>query len=440
MLPHPRTAARREIVRALVASEKSDFSPFGWASLPDEVRPFAREVTAGVWRWREKLDWNLAPLLDRPLEKLDAPVRAALRAMLFERLELGTAPHALGSDYAELMRAFKVGSAAGFVNALARRLPDEWRALPKQLAFRLSVEWAHPLWLVERYLEREGEEKTRALLEANQARAPFDVRVNTVRISRDELLARLRNAGLDAGPTPLSSVGVRLNGVASPEHIVGWNEGWFFVQDEAAQLVGECVPVLEGGLIVDCAGAPGGKATHQAARSPGAKVLACDVSAKRLELVSDNAARLRLPNIETRAGSWLEIAPTLENRADVVLLDAPCLGTGTFRRRPDAKWRKTPAQLAELCALQKKLLEAAAKAVKVGGVLLYSTCSLEGEENDDAARAFEASSTNFERIPIRGRESPQGGKMGGEAEGFLHCAPHLTATDGAFAALWRRVR
>lgn len=430
MLPHPRTSARREIIRALVASEKPDFSPFGWHELDPAVRPFAREVTSGVWRWRSKLDWNLAPLLNRPLDKLDAPARAALRALAFERLELGTAPHALGSDYAELMRVFKIASAAGFVNALARQMPDEWRALPRQLAFRLSVEFAHPLWLVERYLERGSEAETRALLQANQARAPFDVRANTTRITRDELVARLRSEHIEAQPTPHSPVGVRLSGVSSPETLPGWNEGWFFVQDEAAQLVGELVPVPETGLLVDCASAPGGKATHLAQRSPKAQVLACDSSAKRLELVSDNAARLRLPNIETRAGNWLELAPTLAGQADLVLLDAPCLGTGTFRRRPDAKWRKTPEQLRELVALQRALLDAAAGVVKVGGTLLYSTCSLEREENDEQALAWQARQHGFERLQLVG--------AGVEADGFLHAGPHRTASDGAFAAAWRR--
>ncbi len=430
MLPHPRTLARREIIRALVASEKPDFSPFGWHELDPAMRPFAREVTSGVWRWRSKLDWNLAPLLKRPLDKLDAPARAALRAMAFERLELGTAPHALGSDYAELMRAFKIGSAAGFVNALARNLPEQWRELPRQLAFRLSVEFAHPLWLVERYLERLSEAQTRALLEANQQRAPFDVRANTTRISRDDLVARLQSAGIETQPTPHSKVGVRLSGVSSPETLPGWSEGWFFVQDEAAQLVGELAPVPSTGLIIDCASAPGGKATHLAQRSPDAQVLACDSSAKRLELVHDNAARLRLSNIETRAGNWLDLAPALESQADLVLLDAPCLGTGTFRRRPDAKWRKAPDQLRELVQLQRTLLDAAARIVKPGGALVYSTCSLEREENEDQALALEARHSDFERLKLVG--------AGCDADGFLHAGPHRTGSDGAFAALWRR--
>lgn len=430
MLPHPRTLARREIIRALVASEKPDFSPFDWAGLDPAIRPFAREVTSGVWRWRSKIDWNLAPLLNRPLDKLDAPARAALRAMTFERLELETAPHALGSDYAELMRAFQIGSAAGFINALARRLPDDWRALPKQIAFRLSVELSHPLWLVERYLERWGELETRQLLTANQERAPFDVRANDSLLSRDELVTRLQNAGIEAKATPLSPLGVRLGGVASPESLPGWNEGWFFVQDEAAQLVGTLAPVPASGLIVDCASAPGGKATLLAQRSPKARVLACDVSGKRLQLVRDNARRLRLFNIETRAGNWLELTPDLREKADLVLLDAPCLGTGTFRRRPDAKWRKTPEQLRELVVLQQQLLNSAASAVKPGGALVYSTCSLEREENEEQARAFELRHPEFKREVLTGAAC--------DAEGFLQAAPHHTKSDGAFAATWRK--
>ncbi len=397
------------------------------------MRPFAREVVAGVWRWRSKLDWTLAPLLQKPLEKLDPPVRAALRAMLWERLELQTAPHAIGSDYAELMRTFKVASAAGFVNALARHLPDEWRALPKQTAFRLSVEFAHPLWLIERYLQRLREDETRALLAANQARAAFDVRANEARISRFDLLTRFQHAGLDASATPHSPVGIRLNGASSPEMLPGWNEGLFLVQDEAAQLVGALALVPGAGLIVDCASAPGGKATHLAARAPKAQLLACDSSEKRLQLVAQNARRLQLRNIETRVGSWLDVAPTLREQADLVLLDAPCLGTGTFRRRPDAKWRKTPAQLAELVSLQRDLLDAAAQTIKIDGVLLYSTCSLEPEENGEQARAFEERWPNFERVDAN--LSVLGAPV---SDGFLQTAPHLYGCDGAFAAQWRR--
>lgn len=331
------------------------------------------------------------------------------------------------------MRVFKVTSAAGFVNALARNLPDEWRALPKQTAFRLSVEFAHPLWLVERYLARLGEEETRSLLAANQARASLDIRANEARISRDHLLTRFHKAGFDAIATPHSPAGIRLTGASSPDTLPGWNEGDFLVQDEAAQLVVASALVPENGLIIDCASAPGGKATHLAARAPKAKLLACDSSGKRLQLVEQNARRLHLRNIETRAGSWLDLAPTLREQADMVLLDAPCLGTGTFRRRPDAKWRKTPAQLTELVALQRQLLDAAASTIKPGGILLYSTCSLEPEENSEQARNFEERWPNFERV--NGNLTAEGTP---NADGFLQTAPHLYGCDGAFAAQWRR--
>lgn len=435
MTLHPRTQARREIIRALVASEKQDFTPFSWGELDPSVRPFAREVTAGVWRWRSRLDWTLMPLLQKPLDKLDAPVRAALRALTFERIELRTAPHAIGSDYAELMRTFKVASATGFVNAIAHKVTDSWRDLPKQTAFRLSVEFAHPLWLVERYFEQRGEEETRALLAANQTRAPLNLRVNESLVSRDGLLAQLQEAGVEAHSTPHSPIGIRVEGASSPERLSGWDKGLFLVQDEAAQLVGALACVPDQGLIVDCASAPGGKATHLAARAPQARVLACDSSAKRLELVAQNARRLKLSNIETRAGDWLTLAPMLLDQADLVLLDAPCLGTGTFRRRPDAKWRKTPAQLAELKALQARLLDASAQTVKVGGTLLYSTCSLEGEENREQALAFEARHPQFERLYS---QLPQNSDT--ITDGFLQTAPHLFSCDGAFAAQWRRTK
>ena len=424
---HPKTAARQMALRALVKSENHDLVAPNFGDLDQSVRPFAREIYSGTQRGRALLDWTLAPLLSKPLAKLDAPIRAALRLALYEKLVLQTPPHGFVGEYAGLMRDERKTSAVGFVNAVLRRLPDTWRDLPPDLPQRLAVEFSHPQWLVKRYLKNLGEAETTALLRANTERAPLCLRANTLLCSRDELLQKLPDAR--AGLFSPDAIIVEAN---DPTRLPGWFEGEFFAQDEAAQMVAHLAAPRPGQTVFDCAGAPGGKATHcaQLMRNQG-RILSIDIAPGRLKLVRENAARLKVSIIETRAGDLRELAPDL-GQADLVLLDAPCLGTGTLRRRPDAKWRKTPAALAELVVLQRELLDAASKLVKPGGNLVYSTCSLEPEENRDQARAFTA------RSGWEVEAAPEWMKAIATEEGWIATWPHRQGCDGMFAAKWRR--
>ena len=424
---HPKTAARQLALRALVRSENNDLVAPDFRDLDASVRPFAREIYSGTQRNRARLDWTLQPLLSKPIAKLDAPIRAALRLAAYEKLVLNTPPHGFVGEYAGLMRDERKTSAVGFVNAIARRLPDNWRALPKDTAQSLAIEFSHPTWLVQRYLKSLGAEQTRQLLSANNSRAPLCLRANTLKISRDELLNRLPNARAGA----LSPDAIILDG-GDPTQLPGWDAGDFFVQDEAAQLVAHYAAPIAGARVLDLAGAPGGKATGcaQLMRNQG-KIVSVDIAPGRLKLVRENAARLGISILQTRADDVRDLSSHVEP-ADLVLLDAPCLGTGTLRRRPDAKWRKTPGALAELVELQRELLDAAAQLVKPGGALVYSTCSLEPEENSEQARAF----TQRSGWPIEA--APDWTCELQTPEGWLQSWPHRQGTDGMFAAKWRR--
>jgi 16S rRNA (cytosine967-C5)-methyltransferase len=388
---HPKTLARKAALHVLIALETQDvIFPQALNSAlthcPPETRPLARELASGVLRHRALLDWTLAPLLKKPFKKLDAPVRAALRLAAYERAFLKTFPAVVANEYAGLMKAEKLSSATGFVNAIARRLPDAPRAAPdaKQnpVAF-LATEYSHPEWLAQRWLERFGFEECEKLLQFNNGIAPLSLRVNTQRATREEILSSLQSRGMGAVPGVLAPDAIIMQGAGDPTNWPEWADGKIIAQDEAAQLVSIFAAPQSGQTVIDCAAAPGGKSTHLAQLMHGAgEIIACDLSAGRLKLVRENAARLGISIITTRSGDLRKLAPDLP-RADLVLLDAPCLGTGTLRRRPDAKWNKTSQQLAELVALQRELLEAAASLVKPEGVLVYSTCSLEPEENEN---------------------------------------------------------
>ncbi len=480
---HFKTAARRAAMQVLAESERSDkplAALLDATQLPPQARPFAREIASGTVRHRARADHALRPLLRKPLGKLDAPVRAALRLATYERIVLETPAHVVANEYAGAMRAAHLTSAVAFVNAVARRLPAGWLPSPDAaddaVAF-LSTEYSHPAWLVERWLHRLGFDECAALCHSNNVVAPLCLRVNTRLATQGGVLNTLRERGLQAREGTLSPDAIVVERAGAPDEWPEWKAGHIIAQDEAAQLVGRFVALNAGALAagagalieagasvftaVDACAAPGGKTTHLAQMmNDGGRVIACDLAAGRLKLVRDNARRLQLANVETRAGDFRELASALPP-ADLVLLDAPCLGTGTLRRRPDAKWRKTPAQLEELVALQRALLDAAATVLRPGGALVYATCSLEPEENEEQARAFVARHPGWRIVPpvekwifsgsAEMSEDTQNNTLRGEEreaahsahsllteEGFLQTMPHRDGCDGAFAARFVR--
>jgi 16S rRNA (cytosine967-C5)-methyltransferase len=424
---HPKTAARRAALKVLVLLEERDVN-FAQALneyaafIPASTRGFARELASGVLRHRSRLDWTLAPLLKKPLEKLDTPVRAALRLCCYERTFLKTPPPVAGNEYSAVLRREKLSSAAGLLTAIARRLPDAPRAAPPceaNPARHFAVEYSHPQWLVERWLERFGADECEKLLAFNNTIAPLALRVNTCLATRDEVLRSLQARDLNVRVGAHSPDAIIVENAGDPTAWPEWNEGVIIAQDEGAQLVARFAHPLPGQYIIDACAAPGGKSTHlaQLMNNEG-KIIACDFPG-RIKLVRENAERLKMEIIETREGDFLELSTQLAP-ADLVLLDVPCLGTGTLRRRPDAKWKKTSDQLCGLLALQRELLAAAARVVKPNGFLVYSTCSIEPEENEEQVENFL-------------RENPDW-----RLEGTMSTLPHRDRCDGAFAAKLRR--
>ncbi|HEX8552737.1 MAG TPA: 16S rRNA (cytosine(967)-C(5))-methyltransferase RsmB [Abditibacteriaceae bacterium] len=428
--PHPRTAARRAAIEALVAVER-DGAVLNAALERGGSAPFARELAAGVMRNRALIDWTLASLLKKPLEKLDAPIRAILRCACLERAWLQTPPQAVGNEYAGLARALKLSSASGLVNAIARRLPDTPRTPPseKKAALHLATKFSHPQWLVERWLKRLGFDECGTLLEANNQRAALAVRVNDLKTSRDEVRSNLAALELNVRESELSPLALLVEDAGSPLNWPQWTLGEVIAQDEAAQLVSIEAAPQPGQTVLDLCAAPGGKSTHcaQIMKNEG-RVVACDVAPGRVKLITQNAERLGLSIIEPRTADALAVN---EPQADVVLLDAPCLGSGTLRRRPEARWNKTPEQLCELVGLQRALLTAAARLVKPGGILIYSTCSLEAEENSEQAAWFLTKFPDWRGEPqefLPALRTP---------EGWLQTWPHRDGCDGMFCARFR---
>ena len=260
---HPKTAARRAALKILVSLESSEIIfPQALSTLlptcPPETRPLVRELTSGVLRHRARLDWTLAPLLKKPLPKLDAPVRAALRLAAYERAFLKTHAPVVGNEYSGLMKTERLLSAVAFVNAVTRRLPESPRQSPSanDAVAHLATEYSHPQWLVERWLARFGFEECAQLLQSNNCLAPLALRVNTLRASREEILDSLQARELKATIGVLSPDCIIVESAGDPSNWPEWNAGKIIAQDEAAQLVSILADPQSGQIVIDCAAAP----------------------------------------------------------------------------------------------------------------------------------------------------------------------------------------
>ena len=321
---------------------------------------------------------------------------------------------------------------------------DAWLATLKGQAepdLSLAEQADLPDWLAERLLRQQTPEAMLTLARGLNQPAPLDLRVNSLKTNREAVLARLTADGIAAEPCPWAPLGVRLKDRPALARHPLYLEGAIEVQDEGSQLLGHLLNPKRGEMVVDfCAGA-GGKTLLLGAlmRSTG-RLYAFDVSNKRLVKLKPRLARSGLSNVHPAciAGENDVRIKRLAGKIDRVLVDAPCSGLGTLRRNPDLKWRQTPEGIAELTRKQADILAAAARLVKAGGRLVYATCSILGEENEDIVAAFLEAHPQFHRLSAAAILAEQNIALGGGEE--MRLLPHLHGTDGFFAAVLERDR
>jgi len=304
----------------------------------------------------------------------------------------------------------------------------------------LAVRAELPDWIVERLRTRMTDEEILALGRALREPAPLDLRVNTVRARREEVLSALASSGIEARPTPYSPIGVRLKDkIAINRHPLFLN-GAIEVQDEGSQLLGYVVAPRRGELVVDfCAGAGGKSLMLGALMHSHGRVYAFDVSVRRLAQFKPRLKRSGLSNLHPAviANENDARVKRLAGRIDRVLVDAPCSGLGTLRRNPDLKWRQSPASLEELTRKQAAILQGAARLVKPGGRLVYATCSLLTEENEAIVDAFLTANPGFSLLDCAQILKAQ--RVDLDTGRYLSLLPHVHGTDGFFAAALERV-
>ena len=401
--------------------------------LDDDDRRLAHEMAAGVLRRQQALDVRLAALVTRDWAKVPPRLQDLLRLGAYQLVALDRVPpHAAVDTSVSLAREEGGPRAGGFVNAVLRRLgaqPEPMADLDRpdgepSDAAALAAKHSHPRWLVERWLERFGAEQTRRLLEWNDRRPRLVLQ--PARESAAELERRWRSAGIPARPAPFGAGLVTDR--RRPDELPGFAEGAFVVQDPAQA------------LLAWYADLPPGAAVYDAAASPGGKTIALGREARLVVAGDLNRLRVRrLAQSLRRAGSGREHPVVADARhppvrpVAAVLLDAPCLGTGTFARHPDARTRVTPEALGRLAALQGDLLEAVANVVAPGGLLIYATCSLEPEENEAQVERFLARHPEFGRAPSETFPPALTSE-----KGDMTILPQRHEMDGAYAARLRR--
>ncbi len=411
---------------------------------------------------------ELAAELIGAVNKLDAPADATVSAFFRQHKNLGQRERASVAEtvYAMLRERLKFQSLAQSGSGpLPRRLAIlAWRGTDSFLRAALSPAekaWLEqvqaispdslaprlrhnlPDWLAVPLQERLGDDDFWQLAAAMNEPAPLDLRVNTLKLKREEGLAQLQAVGIDAVPTPFSPLGLPVQGKPALNRLDLFTSGGIEVQDEGSQLLALLLAPKRGEMVVDfCAGAGGKTLALGAAMRNTGRLYAFDVSGHRLDALKPRLARSGLSNVYPAqiAHERDERIKRLAGKIDRVLVDAPCSGLGTLRRNPDLKWRQSPQAVAELQAKQRAILTSAARLVKPGGRLVYATCSLLDAENEAIAAEFAAAHAEFQ--PLDAAEALGKAQVERADElvdkGALRLWPHRHATDGFFAVAWER--
>ncbi len=414
------------------------------ARLDPRDRGLATELVYGTLRRRGRLDFALARLSGKPLAKVEPRVLNLLRLGAYQILFLDKVPApAAVHETVELARREQLERATGFINGILRNLIRQREEIPwpdaTEPVVYLEKLAAFPHWLARSWPRRFGGEAAVALADALLQPAPFTVRVNTLKIGREDFLAELSSRGLEGTPTRFAPEGVVI-GHRGGASLPGDAEGWYQVQDEASMLIAHLLAPKPGEKILDACAAPGGKTTHLCALGDNAvEVLALDLHPQRARLVTSGAARLGCRGITARAWDLTQPPPFLAPASfDAILVDAPCSGLGVLRRNPEIRWRRTAADIAQMAEQQRAILANTATLVKPGGRLLYSVCTLTEEETDGVVQAFLATHPDFVADDLRESVPPAWRELFGEDGRLRTWRRADTGMDAFFAAALRR--
>lgn len=403
--------------------------------ISEQDRRFITELVYGTVKSGDTLLWILKKFVTRPLNKIEPTVINILRLGIYQIVFMDKVPASAACNEAvNLAKKFSNQGSAKFVNGVLRNLirqPEKYAMPTGNKAIEVAVREQHPVWLVKKFIHTFGSEAALKLCQFNNTNAPLVLRTNTLKTTRKKLMEELTQNECTVIPSKIAPEGIICQSHASLNKLKPLQNGMAQVQDESSMLVAHVLNPQKGDFIIDTCSAPGGKTTHIAAlMNNEGTIIAGDIYEHKLKLINENAQRLGINIIKTQLLDAREVGNLYPNKADKVLIDAPCSGLGVLRRKPDSRWNKTEDLLSELPSLQLEILNSAALAVKKGGVLVYSTCTIMPEENQNVIDEFLKTHTDFKLddvhkfLPFKHKDKTK----------TLQLMPHIDHTDGFFIA------
>lgn len=422
--------ARLKAIQALmpVVQQKASLTsslPKTQQKLSSEDASLTQALAFGVCRFYTRLNFLAEQLLERPFKKKDLDVHLLLLIGLYQLQEERVADYAAIDTCVEASKHLKKPWASNLINACLRRFQREKTELTSLIEGKELAATAHPQWLLKK-IKKAYRQDWQAICAANNRQPPMTLRVNQRQTSRDAYLQQLKEQGVEATATPFSPWGITLAQPTHPANLPNFAEGFFSVQDEAAQLMPLVLDVQTGHKVLDACCAPGGKTAHLA-ETADIQLTALDIDAQRLKRVDENLARLQV-TAEVKCADAGETENWWDGEQfDRILLDAPCSATGVIRRHPDIKLLRRETDIAELAKLQEQLLTKLWPLLKTGGKLLYATCSILPEENQHPLANFLYQNPDAKEVVIQadwGREQRLGRQLFPQAQGhdgFFYC-------------------
>lgn len=416
---------------------------FSASELRDIDKAFITEIVYGTVKWKLFLDRVIASYSNIKMEKLSPWILNILRLGAYQLLKMSKVPQSAAcNESVKLAGKYGHKASQGYVNAVLRSIARGGAdaAIPersKDLTGYLSVMYSYPKWLTQMYVDLFGAEAAESLLDAGNKTPETSVRTNTLRISRDKLIELLNEDGIEAVRGRYAEEAVTIKSHVSFAGLKAFREGLFQVQDESSMLPARVLAPEPGETVLDACSAPGGKTTHiaQLMNNKGT-IIARDVHEHKLRLVNEAARRLGIDIIRTELTDAAVEAPKDAGVFDRVLLDAPCTGLGIIRRKPDIKWARETKEMKSISQLQRILIRNVSKAVKPGGVMVYSTCTILPSENADVVNEFVNANHEFELDDIKAYLPHALAKH--SQNGMLQLYPDRDGIDGFFIARIRR--
>lgn len=408
-------------------------------SISSQDENLIRELVYGVLENKIYMDYILSKASSIKIKKIHFQIIEILRTAIYQIVFMDRIPESAAVNEAvKLAKKYGHKGTIGFVNGVLRSIVREKEKFmkidTKDMVKYMSIRYSYQEYMVKRWIDEFGVEFTESLCKSNNEKPFLNIRVNTLKTSKEKLMERLNDQGYNAYEAKYASDCIIVKNPIRITEIDEFKDGFFTIQDESSILVGQIINPKEDSLVLDICAAPGGKSTHlaQLMNNTG-KVISRDIYDHKIDLIKENAIRLGIKNIESQLYDALTLDEEYKDKVDYCLLDAPCSGLGLIRRKPEIKFNRSEEDIDDLIELQKKIINIAKQYVKVGGTLVYSTCTIENKENILLIKEFLKENNNFELTSLEDNFHNTE-DLETLDQGYIQLYPNIHGTDGFFIA------